>query len=84
MSLSQPLAANASFEAGRGADRAGKYRGQNKGRFRSAAAPRSHGRMGQQEMGEVGSGCVGAAAARRGLRPAVLGQLAAALGICYP
>lgn len=51
MSLSQPLAANASFEAGRGADRAGKYRGQNKGRFRSAAAPRSHGRMGQQEMG---------------------------------
>lgn len=40
--------------------------------------------MGQQEMEEVGSGCVGAAAARRGLRPAVLGQLAAALGICYP
>ena len=45
-----PLAANASFEPGRGADLAEKYPRQNKGRFRSVAAARSRKCMGQHKM----------------------------------
>lgn len=47
-----PLAANASFEPGRGADLTEKYPRQNKGRFRSAAWTRSHKHLGQHKMEE--------------------------------